>query len=144
VRVREDMATYELAGLQRLARGQPPALAPAAPDGEAARLAGELAAQEGELGRVRARKDEVERRARAAESQVAGLAAIDDEYDLSSALIAIATSLLAVCALARVRWLYWFSLLPALSGMGFGAAAMTDLPLNARLLSTVVKWGLPL
>lgn len=149
VRVREDMGTYELAHLQRLAReaGAPatlpvaqvggvstatPTVAHAAPS-----IAEEITAQETEVAHIRARKDEVEARARAAEADVAALSRLDDQYDLSDALIAIATALLAICALAKTRWLYWFSLAPALSGMALGGAAMANVVLVDMLVAAI-------
>ncbi len=123
VRVREDMASYELAHLQRLARTP----------GDSA-IAAEIIAQEAELGRVRARKDEVEQRARGAEAEHAALGVLDDQYDFADALIAIAMTLLAVCALARVRWLYWFALIPAFAGIIFGTAAMASFPIALQVL----------
>jgi hypothetical protein len=129
VRVREDMATYELAHLQRLLR-----IAPADPAEEKGRLAAELREQQAEVGRVRARKDEVEARARAAERELGALNVIADQYDFSDALIAIALALFAICALAKVRWLYWFSLIPALAGAAWGAASMAKLAIPAQAL----------
>jgi hypothetical protein len=130
VRVREDMATYELANLQRLERTSTDAA-------ETARLQTAIAAQEEEIGRVRARKDEVQARAEGAEAEHAVLSGLDDEYDLSSALISIALALLAVCLLIRVRWLFWFSLLPALGGVAFGVAAMMRITLD---VGAVASW----
>lgn len=83
---------------------------------------------------MRARKDEVELRARTAETDLAQLSVIADQYDFSDALIAIAMSLLAVCALAKVRWLYWFSLAPAFTGLAWGLAAMWKYPIPAQFL----------
>lgn len=129
VRVREDMSTYVLADLNRSQRNT-------ATDNseEQTRLAAEITEQEAEVGRVRARKDEVQARAIEAEAQFAALSIIDDQYDLSTALISIAMSLLAVCVLAKAGWLYWFSLLPALSGVGVGIAAMMRIPIEAQML----------
>jgi hypothetical protein len=127
VRVREDMATYQLADLERMARAE-------RDPGAAERLAADIREQQAEVGRVRARKDEVEQRARAAEAQHATLSGLDDQYDLSGALISIAMALLAVCLLMRARWLYWFSLLPALAGMTFGLTAMLHVPVQAEQL----------
>lgn len=156
VRVREDMATYELADLRRLARGvrsqapapsSAPAPSPApasapeaassaapAPSPEAQTLAAEIREQEAEVGRVRARKDETEARAKAAETQLARLSIFADQYDFSDALIAIATALFAICALAKVRWLYWFTMLPALAGVAWGAASMAHFAIPAQAL----------
>lgn len=135
VRVREDMASYELAQLQRLMRA---ATAEAAsPSDEAPRIAEEVAAQEAELVRVRARKDEVEQRAHGAEAELARMNVIADQYDFSDALIAIAMALLAVCALAKVRWLYWFSLAPTFVGLTWGVAAMLKYPIPAQ---TLMAW----
>jgi|CXWL01.1.fsa_nt_gi hypothetical protein len=134
VRVREDMASYELAYLQRLARTQAPA---SQFPSEAGLLAAEIAAQETELAHVRARKDEVEQRARGAETQHAALSVLGDQYDLSDALIAIAMTLFAVCALAKARWLYWFALIPAVAGAVLGATAMAAVPIPPL---TLLAW----
>jgi hypothetical protein len=134
VRVREDMASYELANLQRMARAEIPTAAGATP-AETNPLAADIREQEAELGRVRERKDEVEQRAQGAEADFARLSVIADQYDFSDALLAIAMSLLAVCALAKVRWLYWFSLLPALTGLAWGVAAMLKFAIPAQTLT---------
>lgn len=120
VRVREDMATYQLANLQREARAH-----------DDAALQAEITEQIAEVGRVRARKDEVEARAKEAEVEHARLSAFDDQYDISSALISIAMAILAVCLLVRTRWLFWFSLAPAALGMAFGVTAMLQIPLQS-------------
>ncbi|MBL8551875.1 MAG: DUF4337 domain-containing protein [Hyphomonadaceae bacterium] len=149
VRVREDMATYELAHLQRLLRTVPAAAAAAAPgaDGvvatapppsaERETLRAEIREQEAEVGRVRARKDETEARAKAAETQLARLNVFADQYDFSDALLAISMALFAICALAKVRWLYWFSMLPAMAGLAWGAASMAQFAIPAQ---AVLGW----
>lgn len=142
VRVREDMATYELAHLNRLARTTPaPAKAPASvaagaplPSTEAQTLANDIKAQEGELAHIRQRKDEVQKLATDAEKKRERFKVRDDQYDLSEALISIAVTLLAVCALAKARWLYWFALLPAAGGLFWGITAMAELPFYAKAL----------
>jgi len=130
VRVREDMATYELAYLQRLTRNQEAATPAGA--AEVQRLTAEVAAQETELAGVRARKDEVEARALGAETDLARLNVLADQYDFSDALLAIAMSLLAVCALAKARWLFIFALIPSLAGLAWGAASMFNVALPAQ------------
>jgi hypothetical protein len=45
-------------------------------------------------------------------------------------------SLLAVCALAKARWLYWFSLLPMAAGFAWGVAAMAKFVIPAQPLLT--------
>ena len=130
VRVREDMATYQLAHLEQLARTN---LNPV----EAQHLTAAIAEQNAEIGRVRVRKDEVQARAVAAEADVAELSVFDDQYDISSAVISIALSLLAVCVLVRARWLFGFSLLPAIAGVAVGAMAMAHVPLH---MNRLVAW----
>lgn len=130
VRVREDMATYELGRLEQLARTNRD------PD-EAQRLTAAITEQNAEIGRVRARKDEVQARAQAAEVQVAELSVFDDQYDISSAIISIALSLLAVCVLVRARWLFAFSLVPAVAGVAVGVLAMVKYPLP---MGQIVAW----
>jgi hypothetical protein len=123
VRVREDMATYQLANLEREARHRPDA-----------RLQAEITEQIAEVGRVRERKDEVQTRATEAEAAHARLSTFDDQYDIAGALISIAMAILAVCLLIRARWLFWFSLAPALLGMAFGVTAMLQIPVQVGLL----------
>ncbi|MEQ1490510.1 MAG: DUF4337 domain-containing protein [Terricaulis sp.] len=123
VRVREDMATYQLADLQREGRYHPDA-----------QIQAEITEQITEVGRVRARKDEVQTRATEAEAEHARLSVFDDQYDISSALISIAMAILAVCLLVRTRWLFWFSLAPGLLGMAFGITAMLQIPVQVGQL----------
>ncbi|WP_395647260.1 DUF4337 domain-containing protein [Terricaulis sp.] len=130
VRVREDMATYQLSHLERLARTNHD------PE-EAARLSAEITAQNVEIAHVRARKDEVQARAQGAEAQVSELSVFDDQYDISTAIISIALSLLAVCVLVRARWLFGFSLLPAVAGVAVAALAMAHIPLH---MDRLVAW----
>lgn len=130
VRVREDMATYELADLEQIARtNRDPT--------EAQLLSAAITEQNAEIGRVRARLEETRTRARGAEAQVAELSVFDDQYDISTAIISIALSLLAVCVLVRARWLFVFSLLPAAAGVVIGTMAMARLPLR---MDAIVSW----
>jgi hypothetical protein len=126
VRVREDMATYELAHLERLARTSPPA--------EVTKLQPEIAAQKEEISRIRARLDETRTRAQQAEKDYDRLNLLGDHYDFSDALMAIAITLMAVATLSTVRWLYWFGMIPAVGGIIFGLAAMLQHPFNMRML----------
>jgi hypothetical protein len=126
VRVREDMATYEMANLERLKR-----IASAA---EVARLEPEIAAQDAEIGRIRGRLGEVKARAEGAEKEYNRLNTLADHYDFSDALIAITVTLLAVAALAKLRWLFGFALLPGFAGMAFALAAMFHRPFDMKFL----------
>jgi hypothetical protein len=131
VRTREDIATYELLRLNQLQRNHPARA-------EAARLAREITAQGAELAHIRERKDEVQHDATAADASVASLNVFDNQYDISTGLITIAMSLLAICVLAQTRWLYWFSLAPGGVGLIFGAAAMGGIPINVSLLTKLL------
>ncbi|MFT3728590.1 MAG: DUF4337 domain-containing protein [Terricaulis sp.] len=131
IRTREDMATYELLRLNQLHRNHPSRE-------EAARLTDEIKAQEGELAHIRERKDQVQKDAKAADDSLVGLNTFNNQYDISTGLITIAMSLLALCVLAQVRWLYWFSLAPGVVGLLFGGAAMFGIPLNVGFLSTLL------
>lgn len=125
VRVREDMGSYELAQLQRLLRVS-------TSEEESGRLRAEIAAQEQEMVRIRARKDEVEHRARGAEAEFARLSVFANQYDFSDALIAISLALFAVCALGRVAWLFWFAMAPALGGVAWAGASMAGYAIPAQ------------
>lgn len=125
VRVREDMATYRLADLDRLLRSD---LAPA----EAEITSAERAAQNEEVVRIRERLAETRDRAEGAEADYQSLNALGDQFDLAEALLAISITLLAVAALAHAAWLYWFALIPGAAGLILGAFAMANraLPLG--------------
>jgi tetratricopeptide (TPR) repeat protein len=125
-KAREDMATYELAHLERLSRT-------AAPE-EAARIAPEIVAQKAEIDRIRARLKDTRARAEGAETDYDRLNLLGDHYDFSDALMAIAITLLAVATLSGVHWLYWFAMLPAVGGFVFGLAAMLGRPFNMQML----------
>lgn len=131
VRTREDMGTYELLRLNQLHRVHPPR-------DEAARLAEEIKAQEAELAHIRERKDQVQRDAKAADESIKSLNIFNSQYDISTGLITISMSLLALCVLAQVRWLYWFSLVPGVLGMIFGGAAMLGIPINIAFLTNLL------
>jgi hypothetical protein len=126
VRVREDMATYELANLERLKR--------TAGRRERGRLAPEIVQQHAEIDHVRDRLKETKGRAEGAEKDYATYNLLGDHYDLSDALMAVAITLLAVATLSSVRWLYWFALVPASAGVIFGVAAMIHRPFNIQML----------
>lgn len=128
VRVREDMATYELANLKRLERAAQ-ADATAAARTEVARLAEEIKTQDAEVVRIRARLDETRTRAQNAEKDYATLNVLGDQYDFADAMIAIAITVLAVSTLANVGWLFWFALVPGVVGVGVGVAAMAKIAL---------------
>jgi hypothetical protein len=105
---------------------------------EARLLADEVKVQQAELDHVRQRKDQVQHDAQAADAAVAGLNVFDDQYDISTALITISMSLLALCLLAQTRWLYWFSIGPGAVGLVFGGAAMAGLPIHIDMLSKLL------
>ena len=131
VRTREDAGSYELLRLQQLARNHPSRE-------EARLLSDEVKAQQDELNHIRARKDQVQNDAKAADARVAALNVFDDQYDISTALITISMSLLALCLLAQTRWLFWFALTPGVVGMLFGAAAMASIPIHIDMLSQLL------
>jgi uncharacterized protein DUF4337 len=131
VRTREDMGSYELLRLEQLTRNHPSRE-------EARRLEDEVKAQQAELNHIRQRKDQVQNDAKAADAAVAALNVFDDQYDISTAMITISLSLLALCLLAQTRWLYWFSLAPGFAGLVFGGAAMMGVPIHIDLMSKLL------
>lgn len=131
VRTREDVGSYELLRLQQMARNHPTG-------GEARLLSDELKAQQGELDHIRERKDQVQNDAKAADARVEALNVFDDQYDISTALITISMSLLAICLLAQTRWLFWFALTPGVVGLVFGGAAMAGAPIHIDMLSNLL------
>jgi len=131
IRTREDMASYELLRIQQLARHHNTRR-------EARRLRTEVAAQQAELDHIRQRKDQVQHDAQAADASVAALNVFNNQYDISTGLITIAMSLLALCVLAQTRWLYWFALAPSAAGLIFGVAAMFGIPIQVSVLSSLL------
>lgn len=131
IRTREDMGSYELLRLQQLARHHNTRR-------EARRLRTEVSAQQAELDHIRQRKDQVQHDAQAADANAAALNVFNNQYDISTGLVTIAMSLLALCVLAQTRWLYWFSLIPGIAGLAFGIAAMAGIPVHMDWLANLL------
>jgi hypothetical protein len=63
----------------------------------------------------------------------------DDQFDLCDASLALAISLLALTALTRRWWLYWFSLVPTALGTLMGLAGLLNWQLHSDLLARLLS-----
>ena len=63
----------------------------------------------------------------------------DDQFDLSDALIAIAISMLAVTALTRQWWLYFFSLGPSALGIFMGLSGFAGWAIHPDALIRILS-----
>jgi hypothetical protein len=63
----------------------------------------------------------------------------DDQFDLCDASLALAISLLALTALTRRWWLYWFALVPIALGTLMGLAGLLGWRLHSDLLARLLS-----
>jgi hypothetical protein len=63
----------------------------------------------------------------------------DDQFDLSDALLALSISLLAMTALTKKRWLFWFAMIPTFFGMLMGLAGLLGWQLHPDALSKLLS-----
>ena len=63
----------------------------------------------------------------------------DDQFDLSDALIAIAISMLAITALTRQWWLYFFSLAPSALGIFMGLSGFAGWAIHPDALIRILS-----
>lgn len=64
---------------------------------------------------------------------------IDDQFDLSDALVAIAISLLAVTALTHQRWLYYVALVPTGFGILMGLSGLLNWGIHPDALTRLLS-----
>ena len=64
---------------------------------------------------------------------------IDDQFDLSDALVAISISLLAVTALTHQRWLYYVALVPTFFGILMGLSGLLNWGIHPDALTRLLS-----
>jgi hypothetical protein len=62
----------------------------------------------------------------------------DDQFDLSSALLAISISLLALTSLTQKRWLYALALIPCFFGVLMGVAGLCGVHIHSGLVAKIL------
>lgn len=80
------------------------------------------------------KKEELKRQAEQDQKDYDAYNYVDDQFDLSDALLAIAISLLAVTALTKQRWLYFLSLVPTGFGVVMGLAGLANWKIHPDIL----------
>lgn len=70
------------------------------------------------------KKAEIEKTAKGNEAEYEALNHRDDQFDLMSACMSIAFTLLAMTALTKRKWLFWVAMVPAVFGVVMGLAAL--------------------
>lgn len=80
------------------------------------------------------KKEELKRQAEQDQLDYDAFNYVDDQFDLSDALLAIAISLLAVTALTKQRWLYFLSLVPTGFGVVMGLAGLANWKIHPDFL----------
>jgi hypothetical protein len=124
--IRQDLA--ELAATQiELARLSAPAGKTAAHDEAAARYRA-TAADQGK------KKDALKAQAEQDQKNYDALNYVDDQFDLSDALLAISIALLAVTALTSLWPLFWAAMVPTFFGLLMGSAGLTGLHIHPDAL----------
>jgi hypothetical protein len=63
----------------------------------------------------------------------------DDQFDLSSALIAIAISMLAVASLTQKRWLFALAMIPSVLGVWMGLAGLFGWRVHSDLIARLLS-----
>lgn len=114
--IREEVAKATIAHLQLAAAASTPAQLAAYQ--EAIQKYEKLASEQ------RAKKEELMKQAEQDQKAYDAANFIDDQFDLSDALLAIAISLLAVTALTHQRWLYYVALVPTGFGVLMGLSGL--------------------
>jgi Domain of unknown function (DUF4337) len=79
--------------------------------------------------------DEVKGKAETAEKLYDDLNYRDDQFDMSDGALSVSIALLAVTALTRKKWLYYFALVPTTIGLVMGIAGMVMLKIHPDALA---------
>src|SRR6266850_3864714 len=94
---------------------------------------------EAEIGRYQEEEAELQKKARAFESQYDALNYKDDQFDLSDAALSVCLAMLAVVALTGKHWLLWVSWLIAAAGVVMGVAGLVGLRLHPDWLTRLLS-----
>ena len=127
--LREEVAKATLVQLTLAAAGTPAAAQ--AKYQEAITTYQHLVAEQGR------KKEELRQQAEQDQQTYDRLNYHDDQFDLSDTLVALAISMLALTALTRKKWLYWFALVPTVLGVVMGLAGLLGWHLHS---DTLARW----
>jgi hypothetical protein len=129
--LREEMATIAADQMRLQAASQP---------------AGRQATYQAEADKYQKLADEQNQKKKALQAQAEAdqktydaLNVHDDQFDLCSALIAIAISMLAVTSLTQKRWLYGLALMPSFFGALMGLAGLFGWSLHPSMLTRLLS-----
>jgi hypothetical protein len=129
--IREEVAKTAIVQL-RLAAGGRPA-------GEQAPYLAEIQKHEKFAADQRVKKEELMKQAEQDQKDYDAANFVDDQFDLSDALLALAISLLAVTALTHLRWLYFVALVPTAFGLLMGLSGLLNWGIHPDALTRLLS-----
>ena len=129
--IREEVAKATVVQLQLAASGRPA--------GEQAQYQAEIRKYEKFASEQRAKKEELAKQAEQDQKDYDDANFIDDQFDLSDALLALAISLLAVTALTHLRWLYFVALVPTGFGLFMGLSGLLNWGIHPDALTRLLS-----
>ncbi len=129
--IREEVAKSAIMQLQLAAAGRPPS--------EQADYQAAIAKYEKFAAEQRAKKEELMKQAEQDQKDYDAANFIDDQFDLSDALLAIAISLLALTALTHQRWLYYVALVPTGFGVLMGLSGLLNWGIHPDALTRLLS-----
>ena len=129
--IREEVAKSTIVQLQLAAAGRPP--------GEQAAYRDAIQKYEKFADEQRVKKEELMQQAGQDQQNYDAANFIDDQFDLSDALLAIAISLLALTALTHQRWLYYVALVPTGFGILMGLSGLLNWGIHPDVLTRLLS-----
>lgn len=129
--IREEVAKSTIVQLQLAAIGRPP--------NERAAYQTAIQHHEEVAAEQNKKKEELRKQAEQDQKDYDAANFIDDQFDLSDALLAIAISLSAVTALTHQRWLYYVALVPAGFGMLMGLSGLLNWGIHPDALTRLLS-----
>ena len=129
--IREEVAKSTVVQLQLAAAGRPA--------GEQGEYQAAILKYEKFAAEQKAKKEELMKQAEQDQKDYDAANFIDDQFDLSDALLAIAISLLALTALTHQRWLYAVALVPTGFGILLGLSGLLDWGIHPDALTRLLS-----
>lgn len=129
--IREEVAKSTIVQLQLAAVGRPPR--------EQAAYQEAIQKYEKFASEQRVKKEELMKQAEQDQKDYDAANFIDDQFDLSDALLAIAISLLALTALTHQRWLYYVALIPTGFGILMGLSGLLNWGIHPDALTRLLS-----
>jgi len=129
--IREEVAKSTIVQLQLAAVGRPPK--------EKAEYQAAIEKYEKFAAEQKAKKEELMKQAEQDQKDYDAANFIDDQFDLSDALLAIAISLLALTALTHQRWLFYVALVPTGFGILMGLSGLLNWGIHPDALTRLLS-----